>query len=815
MNSTDPIYKEGDLSENSRKTHHILELKDSIDSFQSLVKDIELQRELYNNRRFEKQFYFDTSSIIDMIHGFNAIIKKGVIDWRRYKKPATLVYALGYKNWLGPIFTLPPHMEEFISKIQSSRRAQFPEYPEEQGKVLENQFWGEQNLEVHKFKEAFNDEPQMNKFVKTLKKESLDLFKGIYLASNNSFWKARYKFLVKDNQVLRFSNKLDYNLGDITDSPLFSPLLKHLNEKRREKSSNNYIDTIALCMLDEKIHLCNENPDRYKVVPIFFSDQDHILEAAKFFSEKRFNGRRPFTFVSGQKEYLVVRNANYFIIEGIMNALYHQGSDEIFEEYVKALKKLEDWLKEKKEKHWSNGSTGTSYVAKSHFQRRSEEKFFLEFFDRWWEKGGLEELKNIIDGHVLEGPKERIDAQVHQYIEEERKRINKQFSGFQGRLDIIRETWSSFRNLPSYIDRKFSGDAEPFDVYQEFSPRFAYLEDVCEEVQGLIDRIFDAVFSSKKEDSTTKLHLQNEELEEAEAEIVKDLADGIFGKGESASEDEKRLNQLSISLAVLWIFERYDLINMVCDVIRQQHESNAEDNDDMYPTASIALIHAASNLKGRNRNTDLAVRIISCVEKKFCERYSVWISLSYLYYLLWDNTADGFEFPELLSEEEQKANRENPHLQAAFNHSFKAVKYLEKRRKEDPEVEKRPDPSRVYKYRQRRYYYALNNYLFFLTILSEPETFQDSENYANRLGTCSRDLANWQPDRFPDTLARYYYRKAYIAESEEEFHDFREEAIRYNNKAIEGSIIEKNIYMILRLKLKHLKWKNMPGSASY
>lgn len=800
--------------ENHRKTYHILELENTFDSYESLVKDIELQRELYQNKAVGKQFYFDTSSIIDMIRGFNGIIRGGKIKWYRYKKPSTLVYALGYKHWLDNIYTLPPHTEEFITIIQEGRQSKFPDQPDQQGVLLKNEFWGEQELKIHELERLKEKDFKTSEFVRNLKEESLDLFKGIYLASGDSFWKKRYKLLVKDKCILKFSNELDYKLGDITKSKLFFPLLKHLNDKRSDKSSNNYIDAIALCMLDERLNRFYQSKEDYRAIPIFFSDQNHILKAVKEFSESfKIEGRRPFTYHGETGDFLIVRNANYFIIEGIMNAIFEQNSPEVLKEYVKALEALENWLHEKKTNSLDRENGEFKEVVKTDFQRRSEEKFFLEFFDHWWTKGGFEELKEAINPSLLEDKKPEIDQQVHDFVDKERKRINKEFSGYEGRIEIIRKAWSSFRGLSGFIKKNFPDDGIGLDVYKEFSPRFSYTEEVCREVQQLTSGILEAVFSIHREESEESQSKYNEELEEAEAEIVRDLVGGLFDKSETEEEKKNKLDKLAVSLAMLWIFEKYDLIHTVCDVIRQQYENRhrTEDKDDVYPNPSIALMHAASNLLGQNKNRELTERIIKCVKHKFADQYNVWIGLSYIYYLLWNNVADGFEFPELLSAEKVESNKNNEHLKAALEFSQKAVEWLEERRTHDPELEAEdPDPSKVYHYRQRRYFYALNNYIFFLTVLVEPNQFLAIETtYVDKLMESSRDTSYWQGDRFPDTIARYYYRCAYLAENKEDFNVFKADAIQYNDMAIREARKEKVIYLKLRSKLKRLKWKDV------
>lgn len=760
--------------------HTILDIGSKTEDYQRLINDIRLQKELQKKQGIEKQIYFDTYSAIDMLTGMYGLIERDRIKENNFERLSTLVYALAYKQWLGNIFTLPPHSEELINKIKTDLHL-FPETPFEKFDMLEKDFWAGRKLRIDQFQLDLADTERREHWIKLLKDESPDLFKGVYLADRSSFWKKRYKYLVKESKILCFSSDLDYKLGDITQDKLFTPLLKYLNGKKPHRSSNNYIDAIMLCMLDKKLEYFKSGDSAQ--LPLFFSDQEHILDAVSHFSEQLdVFGRRPFTFEGESGPYRIVRNANFFIIEGLFNAVKKHSTPAALESYEKALESLREWLARVKN---LDGGAETEEKIKKDFQEQSAAKFFLEFFDRWWEKQGFEELKHVVNNNLLEENRDQIEKEVAEYIEEERERIDRQL----GRISIIKNTWYHFDGLPSFINNHFKAPRVKFDVFKEFGPRFSYPETLCKEIQYLVDRIFDAILQN-----------DTDELRRVEAEVVTNLINGLFGKLNSKTESDEKLNQLAKALAIFWIFEFYDLIGEVCQIIRKQFEMD-DSTDDMYPSPSIALMHAASIIQGRSKDEALVERILQCVGKKFGDRYNVWIGLSYINYLRWNDKADTFKFPELLSSHEIAFNRENPYLNDAIKFSKMAVEYLENRRK-DPKEEPK------IKHRQRKYYYALNNYLFFETISAPADEFEKKEirEYADKLEESSRNSDYWQSDRFPDTLARYFFRRSILAaHNKVEEARLLDEAIRYNDMAIRGSKREKTIYLILKRQLLERK----------
>lgn len=771
-----------------------------VKSLEQLTNDIHFHKTLVENPGIRRQIYFDAAGVINMLLGMASIYKTSesgkALQWPHYYSASTLVYALAYRNWLGNIYTLPPHTDEFIRKIQDDRML-FRDYVASEVERLEKDFWDERQLKIHYLKDALSDRDHLKAWVAQLKGESVDLFKGVYLGSEKGYWKVRYKYLVKEKQILQFSDKSDYEykLKDIAQGKLFNSLLSYLNEKRK-KSSNNYIDTISLCHLNQKLQQFRAGADKSLALPVFFSDQELILEAVHHFSQQMIDGHYPFRY---QEDFLIVRDANFFIIDGIYNAIRNKkGAEQDLEQFLATLEKvsheaklLADQPGDSKAPLSGSLTDGFPRALQEGFKHSSEEQVFLDFFENWWLEGGYNELIHVVGEAVLDSKRQAIDQHVHQYIEQERRKLAAQFSQYGGRIALIRKAWNQFNNLFESIKKGFKETGVNLDVFKELGARLSFPDRLCEEIQESIDRIFEAV-----------QHDDRHELEAVEAEVVNSLVIGLFEQSHSEAEKSYHLDQLAKGLAILWIFEKYDLIVEVCDIVRQQCEADTS-NTDSYPNPTFALLHAASIFLGRSHDNGKALEIIHCVEQKFVEQnYKVWISLSYLYYLLWNINPDGLKFPEISDNlnwvRELEGVENGDFVRRAIEYSQKALDWLEQHRNDESAKDKQ-------QYRQRKYYYALNNYLFFKTIFADQGEFKQLFPLAESFENSSVNPDYWHPDRYSDTLARFFFRYAVLAVSNREFALYLKYAKRYNKLSIENSKRDKQIYHILGRLIEQAK----------
>jgi len=760
------------------------------------------------------KIYFDSAGGIDMLTGTGSIFKGNVLQAKLYSQDANLVYALAYRKWLGEIYMLPPHTEEFIESLQFNDRL-FPDSKTQEPSLQNQELWHRilETKDLARLKDLLykTENPENIKVIEELQKNPYHLFLGIYLTRHGNYWKGRYKYLVKEEKILQFSHETDYSIGDVTNQPLFEKVLRILNGKRT-RTANNYIDALALSVLDAKLEKSIDNEDRPIILPLFFSNQGHILETVEEIRDASKPGERiPFTYIDLQtgKHFPIVRAASFFIIEGFVNAM---------RENKQAVEKFQTQLADINRQFESGqGKDGADTYDLERFKNNYLEpeihkQVMLEFFERWWGDGGYHEIVGAL-ALQEDQDQEEVNEQVKQHIEEVRLELKQNFEGLGARFKIIRDAWQAFFGFAEYLDQDYIQPKAETTAFHDFGPRLNYSESVCNRIQKWISRAIDAV--SQKD---------NDELKAVEGEVITHLIRSLFeGINEKEDKDEQ-LDQLTACLGFFYFFNKCELVVQVCDEVRRQYEHVFPDSPDKYPVPSIALIHAAALLQGRNEERKVeeeVLDILKCLESKAQKNYKVWIGLSYIYNLLWIHRMHPFgvyKFRELFRPEEfyedVLPSRGYQYLAKAIDFSQAAMDYIreelsadeklnakekeklsaeEKQQLEENAIKRRP--------RWQKLYYAMNNYLFFKTLYSSPEEFAKLESYKDKLAQTSPMEEYYHEGRFSDTLARYFLRSAILAESDYYFKLDLEDALDINNRAIRSS--PKQLYQDLHSQIKH------------
>lgn len=741
-------------------------------------------------KKIKTQVYFDTAGVIDLLLGIEGLIKGQKIHWGWfYKRPEVLVHGLAYNGWLGKIYCLPPHTEEIIDKIQYNSEL-FKNKYDEFYELLYQDFWSKADPKVLKLQ----SEKPTRKWIKTLKSDSVDLFKRVFLSSHKGFWKNRYKYLVKDQQTLCFTSELDYQFGDVQQSDFFKKLYHYLNSKR-EKSSNNYIDAIALALLDKRVKKINFSEDKSLFeLPVFFSNQDHILEAVRHFSKIEYEeGLFHFTFNGDSGRYPVVRNANFFIINGVFNAVQSNQSADAIQRFSNTLENILE-IRKMNVVQGDRGDTQFSKIENK-FKKHSDDRLFLEFFNSWWENDGYDQFLKAYHEDFISAKKADADDAVYNYIEEQRKELKDKFTLYKGRIGMIKKIWNEIGRIGNVLNGQYVREDMQLDVFKVFSPRFSFTEAVCNDIQILFDRIIQAHRSKDKF-----------EMDSCKSEIVTSIVIGLYEKEEGGKHP---LCHLAKGIGVLWLAKKYDLIAKICSTSRAQYTSK-NSTTDLYPSASIALMHSAAIFLGKSSNISKALDILKCVESKFGlaqddsaiinkPRYKVWIGLSYAYYLIWSKYAETFDIPEELPAE-VLSKQYYIYLGKTLKYAEGAVDWL-KERKQNIEEENK------LKYRNRKYYYALSVVIFAMTMMAPRERFKKLLPLVRKLELMRDDKDVWQADHFADTISRYFHRMAVLAEDEPKFEKYLKDAILYNQEAIKHSMEQKGRYKILKENLEALASK--------
>lgn len=763
-----------------------MELKPTLPKYKEIAEGMRLWKSLRQHEQIKPKIYFDSASLIDMLTGTSSVFRGGKFDDELYERPANLVYALAYRKWLGDIYTLPPHTEELIDALRFKQHL-FPEERTEESKNQQDELWDRllTSDDLKEFQNLLRSKDSKAIF-KAVKQHPYHIFIGLCLTAGANYWKRRYKTLVKDQQVLKFSHKEDYGFQDVTQSDLFKKVNDVLNQKR-SRTANNYMDAVALCLLNEKLQRAIDGQGKV-VLPLFFSDQQHILDTVTQLSktEKDPNtGRAPFIFSDPKtkQEFPIVREAGFFVIEGFVNALReNQGEQAVIdlEETLEAILSFSDELKVEK-----SNKAATININKNYLQPELHEKVLLEFFDRWWHSGGVNDVVSEFELNYDAERDAELDKAISEEVDEDRRRLTARLKGFEPRMRIIRKAWAAFPDLSKFLNQAIVDAKAEMNALKEFAPRYNFSVEVCETIQNWIDPARDAAGYES-------------ELRSIVAEVVNTLISGLFEQPKDEEASKKRLDQIASSLGFFFFFERYALVQSACEIIREQYERQALHSTDKYPTPALALLHAAAVLKVRKGNDveKAVLEIINCVDGKNKQNYKIWIGLSYLYNLLWEYRIKGYRFRELYESpetfEREMASVGVEYLNKARAYSKQALDFLTPEKREQ---------------RQLKFYYALNNYVFFSTFYTSPEEFNRLSTWAEQLEDISYDPSCFQRDRFSDTLARYNFRRAVLSPTESEFQHYLKKASHYNARA--QSSRPKDLYTNLEYRLD--EWKNLPN----
>jgi phage tail tube protein FII len=239
---------------------------------------------------------------------------------------------------------------------------------------------------------------------------------------------------------------------------------------------------------------------------------------------------------------------------------------------------------------------------------------------------------------------------------------------------------------------------------------------------------------------------------------------------------------------------RYAMFEL-CTELRKTLEKDS--SGDSYPNYQTAFLHAASILYMKQEMDEAKYNaveeILNCVNKKYgADDYKSWIGQSFIYIKLWESTSPNVFIPEnnlqnYFTEEQLKLRSKY------YKESSKLTKAAFE--KIDELREALSDQSKDFE-RNKRYYYAINNYIYIETTNRPLEDFPgDLTDLVKKLeGIAKPDL---QHERYYDTLARFDLRMAVkIARTEkkqkEKYSQYLESSLKYIKKAIDRAKNKKN-----------------------
>lgn len=761
----------------------------------------------HENENRPIDIYFDTSSVIDLHIGIEAVYRANQLDHRVFNNHSSLVHAMAYDGWLGKIHLLPKHKEEFILKLSTEDRL-FPSKPDlrkctERKYALLAEFAAQLpnlNAPLSKMKQELG----------LLKENALLIYYLIFLVKEQGNWSVRHKSLIGEGDkeaLMSFENKRSSADTQYIKSKLFRQLFNCLSQERSTKSINNYQDAIALCQLNERLR--KNELDKNAPIPVFYSSQQKLIDAVKkvvteFYADEK---ELPFHYVAHDGcQYFIIRDSDYFIINGVSKRLSQLNREKDLVEFKHSLIKFEEQTKISSypvdKKTAFNKSAYNLSIVKSAYNL-SIVNFMVGFMESWLSKNAADELATILED--IKDP-EQLQLQLNEFISQVKEKLSAQNEAAQIKNNIIRTLWV---DLGKVTDRLYNERMEivwlPTDAV-ELEARFGYKTTVRNKVEKILTEINNnlATEFEHKHNGIIFNRRIDEVIVQNKADIITDIIEGF--EADDLTQDPKELDdkteKLMIGIGALWMLDRYRTIDHICKAVTQKKAGSSSSTFN-YPDYRIALIHAAAILNGL-RNQSRAEKVIEEItiyaNKLPAPSYKIQIGFSYLYSILWEIALG--DDPHLLPERAMKDAPETitgnclKYLKKGEQAALHALQTLE-------EHMKNPDLSDKNAHYLKKKYYLYNNIIFLRTYGSSAEEFLSAETrrFKERLyNSFNSDLA--QPARFHDTLARYYLRTAALESYDSPTQQsLLAQAKQHSDKSIGFSQKQKTIYEQLRQEI--------------
>lgn len=712
----------------------------------------------------KKKIFFDTANIISLIAGINDLYDLSRFNIEKFDSQKTLLLACVFRGWLGKIQLLPPHLQEFWNKRNDPRL--FPENEEDEDNYLTD-IWNRLGLDHLAGRNVEVSEETLERTFnyQQVKTDAVQRFKLLYLLKENS-WRSRFLLLFKGRkknkeQVLDLSKEKDFQISWIYQQPLFKSTYSLLNEKRPGYAKNNFMDALALYYLQEylsdfkaKCHLPIEQRSPF---PLFYSHQKHIVEVVKKLSKEKFQNESPFVYSGKSGNILVVQDTDFFLVDAIFQAGKKMDRFKNFEGFLQMIRKSD-----------SRRIDASPIVGVDILEKDTELATFFKFFTFWWEQYGYLEVKQSLYSFYK---REFNFPMYKKEYEKEILEMDKRMERDKILYNVLRVTYSKLRNFRGKLNEIFNSTGElSFDVYSEFSTRFAFPYKICKDVDDLLLKLHE---SHKVVDQG--------QLDEEKTRLVTYITYLVDKKNIDNFEKKAKLTS---ALAVLWIIGEYNLLDKLGSFIRKVYSKGSK--TDVYPDYYLATLHAAAIMRNRvDLNVEKAEKILDCVQTKFGkENYKVWVSLSYVYYLIWKKNISIHEIPELLFPKDWKklfSKTCKGYYEISAKFVKKAIDYLEDKLMASSDPKKNAD-------RNRNFYYAVNNFVYFKTMNDNSKNFSSPE--LSRFYSILRNAPEGQfHERYHDTCARYLQRKAALLALKDpnnidDYNDILEEALGLVDYAI-------------------------------
>ncbi|PHI18964.1 hypothetical protein CEQ90_15095 [Lewinellaceae bacterium SD302] len=746
-------------------------------SLKKLAEDArfyEYCRKHTGNSRAINEVYFDAASIVDMLIGLQLVSINEELRDQEFRLSSWRVLAMAFRGWLGKINLLGPHYEEIIDRIQEDRRV-FPlkeqfTYAKIRPLLLEatglsalikrNSNTGESNIDLNEM-----DDSAVPAFVVT------------YFLKGKGYWKNRLKQL-NDKRIIEITKQIEYDAAGVIEMPLFEEIREQLDLRRSRLTQSNYVDAIALCILQQKLEKALEEKSP---IPVFFSDTKNVDEIIEYLHDHYTNKNEapPLHVYDGNsKQYMsVVRQSDYFVIHGISHELGKDEDHHTVEDFRKSLSELNAAFN-------VIPSQATPLELLEEIQQLSIQNFALGFIASWLSEKADVEFKELL----TERDKGELQSEVDEYIEKLRDDLKKKSANVINKAKFIREIWrnlkplgKSIRENSKHIDTDIIEEDVHIDfVRNELETRFGMSTHVCEEIEATLWELYtharelqDLQEQPKDQKDDQQLNSKRKEFRRAikrhTVGIVSNILLALFAKIDQ--KDKKRsLDNLAHGLGILWMLDQFGFIRKVLRSFLSTYPREGENEGQVH--RFFSLLNIVAIIKQSDfPDLALAAEKVSELEEQIEKeqvsgKYQLLTGLTYVNFLLWDATLTmendlQWYFPEAAEAviPEHFGGQTYEWLITAKRYAADAISLIDER-------VKTTEKSNTHKleYYQRKTDYLKNNEIFFIIYTAGKEELMSprTRSLINSLGNAIRNRRIVQGFRFSDTLSRYHLRRALL-----------------------------------------------------
>lgn len=733
--------------EHIKPTPRIVDFVDGFNIIQS-------ERKYLTKYQCDKEVFFDTNELVDIIRGVWSYDLINQFNKQLFNSPSTLVNALLFDGILDKITLLPPHQEELRSKlIQNHLFAVHQVLSKSIDDFLSELGIGIVDLSDRPTKE------EIKKYIDSITINAQALYKVNYLFKIVE-WQKRLKFVLEN--VVNTNTELP-DIEKILHNNMFILLKNELLQLRPKLIRNNIVDAISLTILHDKILKHTINPDK-NPLPIFYTTSEVLFIAIQ--NVENIVGKPLYSFDFNNENISIIRKPISFIIDALLFIDENKVTNNSFSLFVNQIKILKQRITFKIDEYiLTKRILGKD--LKKQISDDIERIVEIDFFKNvWFEEVGKNEILDSILKYV--NYKKSLSEEMLKWTIIERRLVNEKLGSSLTDFTKLQEEWikkeeddrheiqiellSNFeeiknvlkanQKIPTQITYKLITD-----VIQEHAlTRFSFTNSNCRDINNFYELLI------------TYCDQESNEFDIRSNQLINNIIFGIYAHDKS---------DLLVGLAILWIFEKYELIIRLLNKLQGHYFSNYQ----------LILLHAASLLRSGSKNFEEVQKLINLLIPISESNYKVKLGLSFLNFNFWRKLSDNPSIFDLECSNTLEKVLHRPEYVYSIecrNQLISVIKYLNEIKNSD--IEKR-------KYRNAKYYYSINNLIYYTTLSAPKEEFNTIDDYVNQLRQVELEDQIWLL-RYNDTLSNYYLRKCIYSTSEAEFNSLLEQAKKRHDKLI-------------------------------